>query len=317
MSARARARDCGVGGSLTAYTQAHADSLDPALPPRPYARTAPLRPYARTAPLPPVAPPGPHATLRLLHRTPTGTPLFHEAGIYLPSQHAVYLSSNRLPYAPARQRITIVRVPLDAIPPVDFTAAAAGKVGAGEAGAGAGTLLPALEVAPEGAGGLPQHLAMPNGATRWVDADGREGVLWCEQGRHLLDGQAAGSEVEVESALVAFTPPPAGAPLSKGKTAPLLKAYEGKPFTSLNDVVLHEQSGVVFFTDPDYGVVQSFKRSHEEQAQAQRQRAQGKGGAEGYAPNALYAWYPPTGEVRLLDERYDKRECRAVRCGEG
>jgi gluconolactonase len=76
------------------------------------------------------------------------------------------------------------------------------------------------------------------------------------------------------------------------KTAQVLvDNYNGKPFSSLNDVVVHQQSGVVFFTDPDYGVGQSFKSCEQE-----------------YAPNALYAWDPHARQVTMIDDEYDKRE---------
>lgn len=139
---------------------------------------------------------------------------------------------------------------------------------------------------------LPAGLAMPNGATKWT-IDGQESVLWCEQGRHSrIDSRPNGKDVH--SALVAFTTHPPHHLLS-ASTSVLLDHYKGKRFSSLNDVVVHEQSGVVFFTDPDYGVGQNFKRARPTEE-------------EEYAPNALYAWYPPTGEVRLIDDRYDKRE---------
>jgi gluconolactonase len=139
---------------------------------------------------------------------------------------------------------------------------------------------------------LPAGLAMPNGATKWT-IDGQECILWCEQGRHSrIDSRPHGKDVH--SALVAFNPRSLDGP-SSASTSILLDHYKGKRFSSLNDVVVHEQSGVVFFADPDYGVGQNFKRARPTEE-------------EEYAPNALYACYPPTGEVRLIDGRYDKRE---------
>lgn len=132
---------------------------------------------------------------------------------------------------------------------------------------------------------LPEGLAMPNGATNWTH-DGQEAVLWCEQGRDDLDGQGSHP---LPSSLVAMLPN-AAAPGFK-IAGVLVDNYKGRPFSSLNDVVVHQQSGVVFFTDPDYGVGQSFKCSKQE-----------------YAPNALYAWDPSTDQVTMIDDQYDKRE---------
>jgi gluconolactonase len=133
---------------------------------------------------------------------------------------------------------------------------------------------------------LPQGLSMPNGATNWCH-EGEAAVLWCEQGKHDVDD--CGMK-ETHAALVAYADDKEHDHVS---SRVVLDNYKGRPFTSLNDVVVHAQSGVVFFTDPDYGIGQGFKRAS---------------GEVEYAPNGLYAWHPPTGTVKLLDERYVKGE---------
>lgn len=124
---------------------------------------------------------------------------------------------------------------------------------------------------------MPRSLAMPNGGTPYFDGK----VLFCEQGRHCESAEGNGS---VESALVSLSH-------KDMRTTVELDSFQGEPFSSLNDVVVHEQSGAVFFTDPDYGVEQNFKKDDKE-----------------YAPNGLYVWQPLTGKVELLDDRYSKRE---------
>lgn len=111
---------------------------------------------------------------------------------------------------------------------------------------------------------------MPNGATNWNDNQ----VLWCEQGRTSSNSPAA---------LVTYN--------GQGDPVTLLDSYDGLPFSSLNDVVVHTPSGTVFFTDPDYGVEQGFRDPQTK-----------------YAPNALYSWNPATGQVRLCDDDYSKRK---------
>lgn len=135
---------------------------------------------------------------------------------------------------------------------------------------------------------LRDDLAMPNGATNFRNRNGEDAVLWCAQGRHDLDGQGIG---DVESALVCMSVDEHGHPVD---FEVVMDLFQGKKFSSLNDVVVHQQSGCVFFTDPDYGIGQSFKKGSD---------------VVEYAPNALYAWHPPSGTVRLLDDRYDIREC--------
>lgn len=235
---------------------------------------------------------GPDATLRLLLREKDGVPLFHEAGVYLESSRSVYISSNRI-YCPdgGRQKIVITRVPIDKIP---SSAAAASTTFSCCSNPSTSILEPLQESNPEefeifsnavttSWHSLPSTMVMPNGATKWIQDDGTEAILWCEQGRHDLDGKGL---TEVESSLVLYT--------QDGRTKTVLDSYRGKPFDSLNDVVVHRQSGLVFFTNPDYGIGQSFKKvpckSHQ------------------YAPNGLYAWHPSSGQVRLIDDRYDKGE---------
>ncbi|PWN19097.1 hypothetical protein BCV69DRAFT_313858 [Microstroma glucosiphilum] len=220
---------------------------------------------------------GPSPTLRHLLTSSDGHPIFHEAGVYLRESNTVYVSSNRIPSKHARQRATITSIPLDAVP--------------SPRGSG---VLASLELTDEGVQqslarqvrtihDLPEGLAMPNGGTNWTH-EGQEAVLWCEQGRDDLDGEGARP---VSSSLV-VTLPNAAAPGLK-TAGVLVDNYDGKPFSSLNDVVVHQQSGVVFFTDPDYGVGQSFKS-----------------GEQVYAPNALYAWDPSTSRVTMIDDNYDK-----------
>lgn len=131
---------------------------------------------------------------------------------------------------------------------------------------------------------LPAGLAMPNGAARWYTKEDGQGVLWCEQGRHNLKSKE-GDQDDVHSALVLMS---VGSSIESATTKILVDSYNGKRFSSINDAVVHEASGAVCFTDPNYGPLQAFKRSHEE-----------------YAPNGLYIWKPEDGSVVLLDDRYD------------
>ncbi|PWZ02437.1 calcium-dependent phosphotriesterase [Testicularia cyperi] len=203
---------------------------------------------------------GSSAGMRKLLVDNSGQQTFHEAGIYLHKHNKVYLSSNRLPDSRHGQRALVVAVPLDKIPPADTQAKSENGLLPDLSAKGQEELWSALEIVEN----LPEHMAMPNGATKWDE----DSVLWCEQG---LDSR------DVASALVIHD-------INGHITKPALKEFEGKPFSSLNDAVKHPTTGCIFFTDPDYGVEQSFK-SHQKE----------------YAPNGVYAWNPKTGQVKLLD----------------
>lgn len=231
-------------------------------------------------------PAGDAATLRLLLKEPCGQPLFHEAGVFLAKSQSVYVSSNRIPCSRGRQRATISRIPVDAIPApplsIDCRSCIIEPVEGTDEGRKLWTQLETMSETD-----LPKELSMPNGATPWHSRQGQDAVLWCAQGHHDLDGDGS---LEVDSALVCMSVDEQGRPAG---TEVVLDAFQGKNFSSLNDVVVHEQSGCVFFTDPDYGVGQSFKRSAE---------------AVDYAPNALYAWLPSSGQVRVIDVDFHERE---------
>jgi len=110
---------------------------------------------------------------------------------------------------------------------------------------------------------------MPNGATNWDD----DSVLWCEQGH---DSHKLASTLVIHN-------------VKANSTKSVLTQFEGKPFSSLNDAVRHPTTGCVFFTDPDYGIEQSFKSPEKD-----------------YAPNAVYVWNPKTDKIKLLDSSYVK-----------
>lgn len=221
--------------------------------------------------------------MQLLLKEGSGKPLFHEAGIYLKESKTVYVSSNRISRSDEHQEIYISRISVDSLPrPTHLYDSSPQMLDAlQESEPNAYTLLKNSLVTWTD---LPSGMTMPNGATNWTH-EGQDAILWCEQGRHDVHNRGV---QEVESSLVICT--------QDHNTTTVLDNYHGMPFCSINDVVVHQQSGIVFFTDPDYGIGQNFKKERE------------KTSFKSYAPNGLYAWDPASKEVRLLDVRYDKRE---------
>lgn len=208
---------------------------------------------------------GPRVAMRRLLVDKSGQQTFHEAGIYLAKHNQVYLSSNRLSCRQQGQRAFIVAVPLDQIPAADITQKDDHGILPSLTQVEQESLWKSLQIVQA----LPAHLAMPNGATKWDE----NSLLWCEQG---LDAR------NVPSTLVIHD-------IAQSSTKVGLSQYQGLPFSSLNDAVIHEHTGSVFFTDPDYGIEQSFKSNQVT-----------------YAPNALYVWQPQNNTVQLLDDQYTK-----------
>lgn len=88
-----------------------------------------------------------------------------------------------------------------------------------------------------------------NGACNYNDK-----VLYCSQG-----------DLSTPSALVLVDP-------TTGASETLLNNFHGRHFSSVNDVVIHHETGDIWFTDPCYGYMQAFRPRPELPAQVYRFR---------------------------------------------
>lgn len=235
---------------------------------------------------------GKNGHARLLLHAPDGAQIFHEAGIHLHSHNVVVLSSNRMQGCGGQQSAYIIHVPLDVIPK-NCTSLSRRKQTFALSKREQEKLWSCLTIEKE----LTTPMAMPNGASRWRTREGSEAVLWCEQGRHNVKAPM-GCKGDLHSALVSYT--------LDGECLVELDNFHGKPFSSLNDANLHEATGAVFFTDPDYGVEQLFKRGLRSECTGVKKDI------ACYAPNGVYCWQPTSGCVKLLDTNFVKRELEPV-----
>lgn len=105
---------------------------------------------------------------------------------------------------------------------------------------------------------------MPNGGTNYGD-----GLLFCVMG-----------DFSVNSALVYME---ATAPY---KTTTAIDNYHGKPFNSLNDVVVHTD-GSIWFTDPIYGSDLGIRPKPE-------------------LPNQVYRYDPRSGDIRVVADGFGR-----------
>uniref|UniRef100_A0A8H7KC90 SMP-30/Gluconolactonase/LRE-like region domain-containing protein n=1 Tax=Bionectria ochroleuca TaxID=29856 RepID=A0A8H7KC90_BIOOC len=131
-------------------------------------------------------------------------PWAHEAGIYIPSTGALFVTSNRLVGIDGQQKVAISKINIEKKPFV-------------------------REVIDCG-------IAMANGGVNYQD-----GVLFCSQG--TKDTPSGLWHMETE------------APYRKTL---VLDSFNGRPFNSPNDVVVHND-GSIWFTDPIYGYEQGFR----------------------------------------------------------
>lgn len=88
-----------------------------------------------------------------------------------------------------------------------------------------------------------------NGACQY-----RDGVLYCSQGNR-----------SVPSSLVLVDP-------VTEKSETLINNFHGREFSSVNDVVVHHETGDIWFTDPTYGYEQAFRPNPTLPAQVYRFR---------------------------------------------
>lgn len=105
-------------------------------------------------------------------------------------------------------------------------------------------------------------IPMGNGGTNYKGS-----ILFCSQGDH--DTPSSLSTLSVD-----------------GKVECILNNYHGRPYNSLNDVVVHPD-GSIWFTDPSYGSEQGFKPAPQ-------------------LPNQVYCFDPSTGHTRIVADGFEK-----------
>lgn len=98
----------------------------------------------------------------------------------------------------------------------------------------------------------------------------KDGILFCDQGTIHTPSQLVFCDLE-----------------NLGGTQPILNNFNGRPFNSLNDVVVlkHESGDLIFFTDPPYGHEQGFRPACQ-------------------LPPAVYVFDPAHGHVRMLADGF-------------
>ncbi|GAB7362504.1 hypothetical protein MBLNU230_g2825t1 [Neophaeotheca triangularis] len=101
----------------------------------------------------------------------------------------------------------------------------------------------------------------------------RDKVLWCAQG-----------SLTAPSALTLQDP-------ETLETENLLDNFHGRPFNSINDVVVHHATGDIWFTDPIYGYEQAFRPPPQ-------------------LPSQVYRFRPSTGQIWCVADGFE--ECNGL-----
>ena len=170
---------------------------------------------------------------------------FHEAGVYYKETNSAYISSNFGGLPYEENRINVTAY--------SFTD-----------GSITSTRYP--------------NLAAANGATLFIAPEGsspdtnglepnKRYVLWCDEG-----------DFESPSGLVALDP-------VSGDNIPILTSYQGRNFSSANDVKQNEETGDLWFTDAQYGYFQNFR-------------------PDPVIPSQVYRFDPTTGIVQTVADQF-------------
>lgn len=163
-------------------------------------------------------------------------PFAHEAGVFIPSRHELYITSNRINDPSDGQRVQITRVIFDSNNP-------SGPVTCDE---------------------LSLPIPMANGGVNYKD-----GFLICAQG-----SMVASSGLYYVQASAPY------------KTTVMKTDFHGRPFNSVNDVVVHSD-GTIWFTDPTYGYEQGYRPPPR-------------------LPSQVYRYNPDNGSIRAMADGFGK-----------
>ena len=183
---------------------------------------------------------GPNPTLSLLHEN-HDYPFAHEAGVFIPRDNTLFITSNHLVNpATDTRHVQISKVSLNRTHDAETVTSTV-------------TELPSSSL-PMGNGGVNSH-------------NPDEAVLFCAQG-----------SLDLPSGLYRMSA------RDPHDVTPVLTDFYGRPFNSVNDVVV-ARDGAVWFTDPVYGFMH-------------RHRPQPK------LPGQVYRYEPDSGAVRSLADGF-------------
>jgi gluconolactonase len=193
---------------------------------------------------------GQSPTIQLLAEDPNGTRMYHEACIYDEKTHSVFITSNQIPAS------SVPNSP--DLPPELVAAGKTIKIWRIYDSQDENSDLKSIRIEDV----TPVDLPMANGGVNY-----KSGILICAQGNLSYTGQEG----------IVFIPslqPPY-------KCHTLVKDFHGRPFNSVNDVIVHPKDGSIWFTDPSYGYWQGIRSKQE-------------------LPCQVYRFEPSTGSIRVV-----------------
>lgn len=176
-------------------------------------------------------------------------PFAHEAGVFIPESNSIFITSNQYPHPETGNKhisIHSIQLPSDAN------------------GSGAKRTECAVT-----------NVHMPNGGVNY-----KSGILFCAQGTLHEPGGIA------YMPLTSHDGKPLDIDTSNYEAELLVTSFNGRPFNSPNDVVVHSD-GSIWFTDPIYGWEQGIRPKPR-------------------LPNQVYRYDPRTGGIRAVADGFGR-----------
>ena len=165
---------------------------------------------------------GDSSSIKLLAEDPDGTQMYHEACIYDEKTHSIIITSNQIPVSALSNS--------ESIPPELVDAGKTIKISRIYDAPNVDFNTQDIHIEDC----TPSDLPMANGGVNY-----NSGVLICAQGNLTHTGQDG--IVYIPN----LSPPYA--------CHSIVRTFHGRPFNSVNDVIVHPKDGSIWFTDPTYG----------------------------------------------------------------
>lgn len=165
---------------------------------------------------------GESPTIKLLAEDPHGTQMYHEACVYDQKTHSIFITSNQIPVSSVANSSDLPSELVDAGKTV--------KICRIHDSQDEDFDIKSIRIEDI----TPSDLPMANGGVNY-----KSGILICAQGNLQHSGQDG-------IVYISDLEPPY-------KCHSLVRTFHGRPFNSVNDVIVHPKDGSIWFTDPTYG----------------------------------------------------------------
>lgn len=194
---------------------------------------------------------GSDPTISLMAQDAAGAASFHEACIYHPPSKSIFITSNHLPLPTGQVNASTSNkfIKISRVYDSDNVSPSSVHI---------------EEVKPE------SDVVMSNGGVNY-----KSGLLFCAQGNKVLSPNGLEGLVYIAD------------PNPPYKAEAIISSFYGRPFNSVNDVIVHPEDESIWFTDPCYGWRQGIRPKPS-------------------LPNQVYRYDPATQSIRAVADGFHR-----------